>query len=164
LACPAAQRGTATSAASGCLRVRRWNGNAERGTHAWLTRIGVRAQALRYEIRDIQVPQKIKDAMDQQAEAERRKRAHVLDSEAEQLSDINIAEGRKRAQVLASEADYQERVNRARGEAEAVVLLADATAASIKKVTRLPPPVSFFLLQGLAAPALSGQPPSSGGC
>jgi len=36
-----------------------------------------------------------------QAEAERRKRAHILDSEAEQMADINIAEGRKRSQVIA---------------------------------------------------------------
>jgi hypothetical protein len=34
-------------------------------------------------------------------------RAHILDSEAERLADINIAEGRKQAQVLASEGHYQ---------------------------------------------------------
>mmetsp|Transcript_35884 Transcript_35884/g.73736 ORF Transcript_35884/g.73736 Transcript_35884/m.73736 type:complete len:393 (-) Transcript_35884:36-1214(-) len=89
-------------------------------------------EALRYEIRDIQAPKKIKEAMDQQAEAERRKRAQVLDSEAEQLSEINIAEGRKRAQVLASEAQYAERVNQARGEAEAILKVAEASARSIE--------------------------------
>mmetsp|Transcript_5629 Transcript_5629/g.13159 ORF Transcript_5629/g.13159 Transcript_5629/m.13159 type:complete len:392 (+) Transcript_5629:93-1268(+) len=88
-------------------------------------------EALRYEIRDIQAPKKIKEAMDQQAEAERRKRAQILDSEAEQFSEINIAEGRKRAQVLASEAQYVERVNQAKGEAEAILAVANATAASI---------------------------------
>ena len=45
---------------------------------------------------------------------QRRKRAHILDSEAEQLSDINIAQGRKQAQVLASEGKYTERVNEAK--------------------------------------------------
>ncbi|EKX41754.1 hypothetical protein GUITHDRAFT_141750 [Guillardia theta CCMP2712] len=91
-------------------------------------------ECMRYEIRDIQAPRKIKEAMDQQAEAERRKRAHILDSEAEQFSEINIAEGRKRAQVLASEGEYQERVNQARGEAEAILVVADATAKSIERL------------------------------
>lgn len=72
--------------------------------------------------------------MDQQAEAERRKRAHILDSEAEQLSDINIAEGRKQAQVLASEGQYAERVNAAKAEAEAMLAVASATAESIRIV------------------------------
>ena len=48
-------------------------------------------QALRYEIRDIQAPKSVKESMDKQAEAERRKRAQVLDSEAERLSSVNIA-------------------------------------------------------------------------
>mmetsp|Transcript_9398 Transcript_9398/g.14825 ORF Transcript_9398/g.14825 Transcript_9398/m.14825 type:complete len:437 (+) Transcript_9398:32-1342(+) len=89
---------------------------------------------LRYEIRDIVAPAKIKQAMDQQAEAERRKRAHILDSEAEQLSDINIAQGRKQAQVLASEGKYTERVNEAKAEAEAILAVATATAESIRRV------------------------------
>lgn len=55
-----------------------------------------------------------------QAEAERRKRAAILDSEAEQLSEINIAEGRKKAQVLASEGALEERMNAAKGEAFAI--------------------------------------------
>jgi regulator of protease activity HflC (stomatin/prohibitin superfamily) len=89
---------------------------------------------LRYEIRDIVAPAKIKQAMDQQAEAERRKRAQILDSEAEQLSDINIAEGRKQAQVLASEGRYTERINEAKAEAESIAAIAAATAQSIRTV------------------------------
>jgi regulator of protease activity HflC (stomatin/prohibitin superfamily) len=77
-------------------------------------------EALRYEIKDIQAPKAIKESMDKQAEAERRKRAAILDSEAEQLSEINIAEGRKKAQVLASEAALEERMNAAKGEAFAI--------------------------------------------
>ena len=66
--------------------------------------------------------------------AERRKRAHILDSEAEQLSDVNIATGRKQAQVLASEGRYTERVNEAKAEAEAILAVANATAESIRTV------------------------------
>lgn len=108
------------------------NANIVRGIEEASTAWGV--QPLRYEIRDIIAPAKIKQAMDQQAEAERRKRAHILDSEAEQLSDINIAMGRKQAQVLASEGRYTERVNAAKAEAEAILAVATATSESIKKI------------------------------
>ena len=108
------------------------NANIVRGIEEASVAWGV--QPLRYEIRDIVAPAKIKQAMDQQAEAERRKRAHILDSEAEQLSDVNIATGRKQAQVLASEGRYTERVNGAKAEAEAILAVANATAESIRTV------------------------------
>ena len=38
-------------------------------------------QCLRYEIKDIQLPRRVKDAMQMQVEAERKKRAVVLESE-----------------------------------------------------------------------------------
>lgn len=88
-------------------------------------------EALRYEIKDIQAPKAIKESMDKQAEAERRKRAAILDSEAEQLSEINIAEGRKKAQVLASEGALEEKMNAAKGEAFAIQQVAEATARGI---------------------------------
>lgn len=40
---------------------------------------------MRYEIRDMQMPPKIKEAMQMQVEAERRKRAAILESEGAQL-------------------------------------------------------------------------------
>ena len=36
---------------------------------------------MRYEIRDIQLPTKVKEAMQMQVEAERKKRANILESE-----------------------------------------------------------------------------------
>lgn len=48
-------------------------------------------------------------------EAERRKRATVLESEGIRESAINVAEGRKQAQILASEAEKTERINQASG-------------------------------------------------
>jgi regulator of protease activity HflC (stomatin/prohibitin superfamily) len=61
--------------------------------------------------------------MEMQAEAERRKRAEVLQSEATRQSEINQAEGRKQAAVLA-----------AGGEAETIRLKAHATAEGLKLV------------------------------
>lgn len=51
-----------------------------------------------------------------QVEAERRKRATVLESEGTRESAINVAEGKKQAQILASEAEKAEQINQAAGE------------------------------------------------
>ena len=85
----------------------------------------------RYEIRDIAPPHAVRQAMEMQAEAERRKRALILDSEGERLAEINLAEGKKASAVLASEGLMQERINLAKGEAEAIQLTAAASAKAV---------------------------------
>jgi len=50
---------------------------------------------MRYEIKDIQPPTRIKRCMELQAEAERVKRGKVLNSEGTKTSMINVAEGYK---------------------------------------------------------------------
>jgi len=80
-------------------------------------------QCLRYEIRDILPPTSVKLAMDMQAEAERRKRVSILDSEGRRQSQINDAEGARQAAIL-----------KAQGEAEAVLIRAGATAKGLKTV------------------------------
>lgn len=50
-----------------------------------------------------------------QVEAERRKRATVLESEGTREAAINVAEGCKQAQILASEGERAERINKATG-------------------------------------------------
>lgn len=89
-------------------------------------------QVLRYEIRDVLPPTGVRQAMELQAEAERRKRAQVLESEGQRQSKINIAEGKRAEVILASEASQQDQINRATGEAEAIYRRADATAQSIR--------------------------------
>jgi regulator of protease activity HflC (stomatin/prohibitin superfamily) len=69
-------------------------------------------ECLRYEIRDIAPPPGVRAAMELQAEAERRKRAQVLESEGEKESKINRAEGEKQNIILASEAARQDQINR----------------------------------------------------
>ncbi|KAK2721882.1 hypothetical protein QYM36_004007 [Artemia franciscana] len=86
---------------------------------------------LRYEIRDIQIPKRIQEAMHSQVESERKKRAAILESEGIRTSDINIAEGKKQSRILASEADKLEKINRAEGEAKAIVANAEARATSL---------------------------------
>jgi len=91
-------------------------------------------QCMRYEIRDIKLPEKIQDAMQMQVEAERRKRAAILTSEGQKASEINIAEGQKQAKILASEAEKAQLINQATGAAEAVIVAGEARAKSIKAV------------------------------
>ncbi len=82
-------------------------------------------KCLRYEIRDITPPAAIRSAMEMQAEAERRKRAEVLQSEGLRQSAINHAEGQKQAAVL-----------EASGEAEGILLKARATADGLNLVAK----------------------------
>ncbi|GFP94319.1 stomatin-like protein 2 mitochondrial [Phtheirospermum japonicum] len=93
-------------------------------------------QCLRYEIRDISPPRGVRAAMEMQAEAERKKRAQVLESEGERQAHINIADGKKSSVILASEASKQDQVNRALGEAEAILARAQATAKGIAMVSK----------------------------
>lgn len=85
-------------------------------------------KCLRYEIRDITPPAAIRSAMEMQAEAERRKRAEVLQSEATRQSDINHAEGRREAAILAAGGEAESIRVKAKATAEGLSLVAEAIA------------------------------------
>ncbi|XP_045777228.1 stomatin-like protein 2, mitochondrial isoform X1 [Maniola jurtina] len=89
---------------------------------------------LRYEIRDIKLPNRVHEAMQMQVEAERRKRAAILESEGVRAADINVAEGKRQARILASEAEKQEQINKAAGEAQGMLAVAEARARGLKLV------------------------------
>lgn len=89
---------------------------------------------LRYEIRDIKLPPRVQEAMQMQVEAERKKRAAILESEGIREADINVAEGKRKARILASEADRQEQINKATGEAAAILAISDARAGGLKVI------------------------------
>ncbi|CAG9862298.1 unnamed protein product [Phyllotreta striolata] len=89
---------------------------------------------LRYEIRDIKLPPRVQEAMQMQVEAERKKRAAILESEGVREADINVAEGKRKARILASEAERQEQINKAAGEAAAILAVAEARSGGLKLV------------------------------
>lgn len=87
----------------------------DEATQPW----GIRV--LRYEIADITVDPGIREAMERQSNAERIRRAEVLESEGYRQRMINQSEG-----------DKQATVNKAQGEAEAVKLNAASQATAVR--------------------------------
>jgi regulator of protease activity HflC (stomatin/prohibitin superfamily) len=90
----------------------------------------------RYEVKDIEPPKSIMQAMKAEAEAERKKRAVVLESEGYRQAAVNRAEGEKVAAVLASEASATSVVNQAQGDANAVRAAATAEAEKMLVLAR----------------------------
>ena len=88
----------------------------------------------RVEIKDITPPADIRDAMEKEMNAERNKRAMILESEAQRQSAITNAEGKKQAAILEAEADKEAKIRRAAGEAQAIKEVADAKAKEIQMV------------------------------
>ena len=88
----------------------------------------------RVEIKDITPPSDIRDAMEKEMNAERNKRALILESEAQRQSAITIAEGKKQAAILEAEADRESKIRRAAGEAQAIKEVAEAKAKEIQMV------------------------------
>nr|XP_018913055.1 PREDICTED: stomatin-like protein 2, mitochondrial [Bemisia tabaci] len=93
-------------------------------------------QCLRYEIRDIKLPNRVQEAMQMQVEAERKKRAAILESEGIRTADINIAEGKRKSRILNSEAEQQEKINKANGEATALLTVANAKAKGLEIIAK----------------------------
>ncbi len=88
----------------------------------------------RYEIKNIDTPRTIQQAMERQMTAERERRATIARSEGVMESSINDAEGVKREIINVSEGEMQRRINEAEGIAQEIEALAEATAVSIEQI------------------------------
>lgn len=86
----------------------------------------------RVELKNIDPPREIAEAMSKQMKAEREKRQTVLEAQAHQESVITRAEGDKKAKVLAAEAECEAQSKIAEGKAEAIKKVYDAEAAGIR--------------------------------
>jgi len=74
----------------------------------------------RVEIKAIDPPKSVVDAMEKQMRAEREKRAAILTAEGLRQSKILTAEGDKQSSILRAEGDKQSQILRAEGQAQAV--------------------------------------------
>jgi regulator of protease activity HflC (stomatin/prohibitin superfamily) len=72
------------------------------------------------EIREIEPPKDIQDAMTKQMSAERSRRAMVISAEGDRTARITVADGEKQATILKAEGDKQSAILRAEGYALAL--------------------------------------------
>ena len=88
----------------------------------------------RVELQDITPPESVRRAMEQQMQAERERRAKVLEARGHKEAMILQSEGEKESQINQAEAERQTQILKAQGEADAKILQATAEAEAIRKV------------------------------
>ena len=86
----------------------------------------------RVEVKNIEPPQAIREAMEKQMKAERERREQILIAEGHKQSAILEAEGKKQALILEAEAEKEAAIQKAKGEAEAIREVQEAKAAGLK--------------------------------
>lgn len=89
----------------------------------------------RVELQDITPPESVRVAMEKQMQAERNRRAEILNAEGEKKSLILRSEGEKESQINKAEAVKQAEILKAEGLSRAKILQAEAEAEAIRRVT-----------------------------
>ena len=89
----------------------------------------------RVEVKEIEPPRDITDAMSKQMKAEREKRATILEAEAYRDKQILEAEGDKQNSILVAEGNRQREILTAEGDRQAAILRAEGEAKAIEQVS-----------------------------
>ena len=97
-------------------------------TEGW----GVRVT--RVEIREIDPPRDIQDAMNRQMAAERDRRATVTSAEGERQAQITLAEGARQAAILRAEGERQATILEAEGRRQASILNAEGFSIALERI------------------------------
>ena len=101
----------------------------------------------RVEVKNIEPPKSIKEAMEKQMKAEREKREAILTAEGKKQSAITLAEGEKEAAILRAEAAKAQKIKEAEGEAEALLAVQRAKAESIRLINEANPGEGYMTLK-----------------
>lgn len=88
----------------------------------------------RVELKNINPPAEIQDAMEKQMKAERQRRESIIRAEGEKRSVVLVAEGHKESVILEAEAEKESAILRAEAKKEAAIREAEGQSAAILKV------------------------------
>ncbi|WP_294452088.1 SPFH domain-containing protein [uncultured Gemmiger sp.] len=105
----------------------------------------------RIELKNIEPPTEIRQAMEKQMKADREKRANILLAEGEKQAAITRAEGEKESAILRAEAVKQQRIREAEGEAQALLMVQQAKADSIRLINEAAPNQNMLALRSMEA-------------
>ncbi len=105
----------------------------------------------RVEVKNIEPPQAIREAMEKQMKAERERREQILIAEGHKQSAILEAEGKKQAIILEAEAEKESAIQKAKGQAEAIKELQEAKAIGIKMLKEAQIDENILKLRSLEA-------------
>ena len=86
------------------------------------------------EIREIEPPPDIQDAMNRQMSAERVRRAVVREADGTRAAAITVAEGEKQSAILKAEGQRQSDILQAEGDQQAAVLRAQGFSTALEKI------------------------------
>lgn len=97
-------------------------------TGAW----GVKVE--RVEVKNINPPHEVSNAMEKQMRAEREKRAQILEAQGKKESAILSAQGDRESQILRAEAEKEAQILRADAEKETKIRMAEGEAQAIERI------------------------------
>ncbi len=91
---------------------------------------GVKIEAV--EIREVDPARKVKDSMEEQTSAERKRRAAILEADGQKRAAILEAEGKKKSMILEAEGKRQSMILEAEGERIATILQGQGEAQKLR--------------------------------
>ncbi len=86
------------------------------------------------EIREIEPPREVQEAMNRQMSAERNRRAMVTEAAGKREASVMTAEGDKQAAILTAEGERQAQILRSEGERQSQILRAEGYAIGLARV------------------------------
>lgn len=100
----------------------------DEATDKWGTKVN------RVELKNITPPRDIQQAMEKQMQAERERRARVLEADGDRQARITRSEGLMQEQINVADGERQSQIKRAAGEAEAIIQVAQAKKKAIDEI------------------------------
>ena len=91
----------------------------------------------RVEIKEVEPPRDVQEAMNRQLSAERTRRAAVTEAEGMRDAEISRAEGERRSAILRAEGAREAAILEAEGERQAAILRAEGFALGMERVNEV---------------------------